>query len=156
MSVFRAIENRRDIVHNGNSGVTGHISSSGKVISTLPFWKPDYMIANVALNDKITIYTRFGEWFVVLCFIGIVALFIIKLSNTIKNIYIKIKDKVYTKIKKTKTKTDKKDFKHTDNEKHIYDIKKKEENNQSIFDQSTSEIFNTLNEIIEEDEKNNK
>lgn len=156
MSVFRAIENRRDIVHNGNSGVTGHISSSGKVISTLPFWKPDYMIANVALNDKITIYTRFGEWFVVLCFIGIVALFIIKLSNTIKNIYIKIKDKVYTKIKKTKTKTDKKDFKHTDNEKHIYDIKKKEENNQSIFDQSTSEIFNTLSEIIEEDEKNNK
>lgn len=31
MSVFRAIENRRDLVHNGNSGVTGHISSSGKL-----------------------------------------------------------------------------------------------------------------------------
>ena len=74
MSVFRAIENRRDLVHNGNSGVTGHISSSGKVISTIPFWQPDYMIANVALNDRITIYTRFGEWFVWLCFIAIIVL----------------------------------------------------------------------------------
>ena len=74
MSVFRAIENRRDLVHNGNSGVTGHISSSGKVISTIPFWQPDYMIANVALNDRITIYTRFGEWFVWLCFIATIIL----------------------------------------------------------------------------------
>ena len=74
MSVFRAVENRRDIVHNGNSGVTGHISSTGKIISTLPFWKPDYMVANVALNSDITIYTRFGEWFVFLCFIGILVL----------------------------------------------------------------------------------
>ena len=74
MSVFRAVENRRDIVHNGNSGVTGHISSTGKIISTLPFWKPDYMVANVALNSDITIYTRFGEWFVFFCFIGILVL----------------------------------------------------------------------------------
>ncbi|ADG71082.1 apolipoprotein N-acyltransferase [Brachyspira murdochii] len=74
MSVFRAVENRRDIVHNGNSGVTGHISSTGKIISTLPFWKPDYMVANAALNSDITIYTRFGEWFVFLCFIGILVL----------------------------------------------------------------------------------
>ncbi|WP_300754732.1 apolipoprotein N-acyltransferase [uncultured Brachyspira sp.] len=74
MSIFRAVENRRDIVHNGNSGVTGHISSTGKIISTLPFWKPDYMVANVALNSDITIYTRFGEWFVFLCFIGILVL----------------------------------------------------------------------------------
>ncbi|WP_041177468.1 apolipoprotein N-acyltransferase [Brachyspira intermedia] len=84
MSVFRAIENRRDIVHNGNSGVTGHISSTGKIISTLPFWKPDYMIANVALNDRITIYTRFGEWFVYLC---IIAIIVFILSATTKTLF---------------------------------------------------------------------
>ena len=84
MSVFRAIENRRDIVHNGNSGVTGHISSTGKIISTLPFWRPDYLIANVALNDKITIYTRFGEWFVYLC---IIAIIVFTLSATTKTLF---------------------------------------------------------------------
>ena len=84
MSVFRAIENRRDVVHNGNSGVTGHISSTGKIISTLPFWRPDYMIANVALNDRITIYTRFGEWFVYLC---IIAIIVFILSATTKTLF---------------------------------------------------------------------
>ena len=84
MSVFRAIENRRDLVHNGNSGVTGHISSTGKIISTLPFWRPDYLIANVALNDKITIYTRFGEWLIYLC---VIAIMIFLLSATTKTLY---------------------------------------------------------------------
>lgn len=83
MSVFRAIENRRDIVHNGNSGVTGHISSTGRIISTLPFWKPDYMIANVALNDKLTIYTRFGEWFVYLCLIFIFVFLFLSAAKTL-------------------------------------------------------------------------
>ncbi len=83
MSIFRAVENRRDIVHNGNSGVTGHISSTGKIISALPFWKPSYMIANVALNDRITIYTRFGEWFVYLCIIGILLFIFISAAKSL-------------------------------------------------------------------------
>ncbi|PTY39587.1 apolipoprotein N-acyltransferase [Brachyspira hampsonii] len=97
MSVFRAIENRRDIVHNGNSGVTGHISSTGKIISTLPFWKPDYMIANVALNDKITIYTRFGEWFVYLCIISIILFVLSATTKTLMELKEIIKKRFFLK-----------------------------------------------------------
>ncbi|CRF31578.1 apolipoprotein N-acyltransferase [Brachyspira suanatina] len=97
MSVFRAIENRRDIVHNGNSGVTGHISSTGKIISTLPFWKPDYLIANVALNERITIYTRFGEWFVYLCLISIIVLFLSATTKTLVELKEIIKKRFFAK-----------------------------------------------------------
>ena len=97
MSIFRAIENRRDIVHNGNSGVTGHISSTGKIISTLPFWKPDYMIANVALNSDITIYTRFGEWFVYLCFICICVLLFFATTKSISELKEIIKQRLFNK-----------------------------------------------------------
>ena len=103
MSVFRAIENRRDIVHNGNSGVTGHISSTGKIISTLPFWKPDYMIANVALNNDITIYTRFGEWFVYLCFICICVLVFFSAAKTLSELKEIIKKRLFNKESKEET-----------------------------------------------------
>ncbi|WP_300370232.1 apolipoprotein N-acyltransferase [Brachyspira sp.] len=97
MSIFRAIENRRDIVHNGNSGVTGHISSTGKIISTLPFWKPDYMIANVALNSKLTIYTRFGEWFVYLCLVSISVLILFATTKTLIEIKEIVKNRFFNK-----------------------------------------------------------
>ncbi|ACN84626.1 apolipoprotein N-acyltransferase [Brachyspira hyodysenteriae] len=97
MSVFRAIENRRDLVHNGNSGVTGHISSTGKIISTLPFWKPDYLIANVALNERITIYTRFGEWFVYLCLISIIVFLLSATTKTLVELKEIIKKRFFAK-----------------------------------------------------------
>ena len=97
MSIFRAIENRRDIVHNGNSGVTGHISSTGKIISILPFWKPNYMIANVALNSNITIYTRFGEWFVYLCFICICVLMFFATTKSLAELKEIIKKRLFNK-----------------------------------------------------------
>lgn len=100
MSVFRAVENRRDIVHNGNSGVTGHISSTGKVISTLPFWKPDYMIANVALNNRLTIYTRFGEWFVYLCFITILVLLFFAAAKSLMELKDSLKKRFFSKDNK--------------------------------------------------------
>ena len=101
MSIFRAIENRRDIVHNGNSGVTGHISSTGKIIATLPFWKPDYMVANVALNSATTIYTKFGEWFVALCFIGICVLLFFATTKTLIELKEIIKKRFFAKTLET-------------------------------------------------------
>ena len=132
MSVFRAIENRRDLVHNGNSGVTGHISSTGKIISTLPYWIPDYLIANVALNNDMTIYTRFGEWFVYLCFISILVLLYLIIHKSFSNIKKKIKDFFSNRTKK----------------------KNKEEI--SIFTDCGSEISDALTDIIEDDEEKEK
>ena len=129
MSVFRAIENRRDIVHNGNSGVTGHISSTGKIVSTLLYWVPDYLIANVALNKDVTIYTRFGEWFVYTCFISIFVLLYLIIHSSFTNIKKYIND-FFHKI-----------FKKKNSEEH------------SIFEEGNSEISDILTEIIDDNEK---
>lgn len=129
MSVFRAIENRRDIVHNGNSGVTGHISSTGKIVSTLPYWVPDYLIANVALNKDVTIYTRFGEWFVYTCFISIFVLLYLIIHSSFTNIKKYINDFFH------------KMFRKKNSEEH------------SIFEEGNSEISDILTEIIDDNEK---
>ncbi len=86
MMVFRAIENRRDIVQNGNSGVTGHVASTGNIISTLEFWKPDHITTSVSFNDNKTIYTLYGEWFVKLCFLIVFVLIIISFSSFIRKL----------------------------------------------------------------------
>ena len=171
MSIFRAIENRRDIVHNGNSGVTGHISSTGKIISTLPFWKPDYMIANVSLNNDITIYTRFGEWFVYLCFITIIILLLLSTAKTLMELKYIIKEKLFpkkiidvgninenTKIDYDIPSLDDLDNLYTD-EKNISQSSENTDDKKdyNIFDDDkyTSNIYSTLSTIIEENEKNN-
>ena len=110
MMVFRAIENRRDIVQNGNSGVTGHVTSTGNILSTLEFWEPDHITTTVSFNDKKTIYTLYGEWFVKLCFLIVFVLIIISFSSFIKKLkktieskeinYHKIVDAVKNKLKK--------------------------------------------------------
>lgn len=179
MSVFRAVENRRDIVHNGNSGVTGHISSSGKVISTIPFWRPDYMIANVALNDKITIYTRFGEWFVWLCFISILLFIFFSAKKDFTKFKIYSKEKILEiilkkKLKKNAAKNNKPSAEKVrsyindnteelpsldDIEDSIKNIKaeNKEKNHYNIFDEPITDIYSVLDDIMDENsnDKNN-
>lgn len=179
MSVFRAIENRRDVVHNGNSGVTGHISSSGKVISTIPFWRPDYMIANVALNDKITIYTRFGEWFSYLCLIAIFVLAFFSINKDFLRFKIYLKEKILEiklkKIENDKPSAEKVRSYINDNESEdlpslddIEDsVKKSQEeqeerketeenikNRYNIFEEPKSDIYSALDDIM--DDNNDK
>lgn len=169
MSVFRAIENRRDLVHNGNSGVTGHISSSGKIISTIPFWKPDYMIANVSLNDKITIYTRFGEWFVWLCFISIFVFLFFSIKKDMIKLRVYIKERITAvKLKKSLIENNKKpsaekvnSYINSDNVEEIpslddieYSVKKN--NPYNIFEEPKSDIYSALDDIMNENNDDKK
>lgn len=95
MGVFRAIENRRDFLQNGNSGITGHIDAFGHVLYTMDAWKPGYSIAKVKLNESTSIYTKHGEWLVKLLAIFLLALFLLAVILFFKA---KAKD-IYTFIK---------------------------------------------------------
>ena len=151
MSVFRAIENRRDIVHNGNSGVTGHISSTGKIISTLPFWKPDYMIANVALNNKLTIYTRFGEWFVYLCLISILVLFFSATTKTLMELKEIIKKRFFDKKSEIITETVVPSAKRVDeyiNNDNNYDLPSLDDIEESVSKNKKVNDINKTNDIF--------
>lgn len=142
MAVLRAVENRRDTLQNGNSGVTGHISSTGKIISTLPYWKPGYMTANVSLIKTKTIYTLYGEWFILLCFLFIIAVvFIIIISDLKKRRFKTEKNSIKISEDNSKKKNKRQEKIKTEN---IFEDTK----NENIYNQ---ELYNILN-----DSDNNK
>ncbi len=62
---FRAIENRRALVRSTNGGVTAVVDASGKVLASLPLFRPDYLnvVVPVQVTARLTPYTIFGDYF---------------------------------------------------------------------------------------------
>lgn len=58
---LRAIENRRDVVHVANTGISGFINQRGDVIQRTGWWEPIAIRGTVNLNDKKTCYTEYGD-----------------------------------------------------------------------------------------------
>lgn len=66
--MFRAVENRRQLLRSTASGLTAHVDPYGRILATLPYFEEAFMVRDVAIDDVLptTIYTRYGDWFVVL------------------------------------------------------------------------------------------
>lgn len=64
MSIFRAIENRRDLLRSANTGISAHIDSYGRVVERLPAWEPGSMTVSFVPQKELTVYSKYGEWFV--------------------------------------------------------------------------------------------
>jgi apolipoprotein N-acyltransferase len=67
MAVFRAIENRRCLVRSANTGISGFIGPTGRIQSTTPIFESAIKIQAIPLLQQISIYTRYGDWFVIFC-----------------------------------------------------------------------------------------
>ena len=61
-SRFRAIESRRSIVRSANTGISAIIDQRGDVVSKTEGWVKDSMSGVVKSSDKITIYTKMGDY----------------------------------------------------------------------------------------------
>jgi apolipoprotein N-acyltransferase len=68
-ALFRAIENRRPLVRDTNTGVTCIVDAEGRVLHSLrdadgsPFLEGVlFGIVNVPRVGPVTLYTRFGDW----------------------------------------------------------------------------------------------
>ncbi|MBI4708496.1 MAG: apolipoprotein N-acyltransferase [Candidatus Omnitrophica bacterium] len=75
-SVFRAVENRRPLVRAANTGISGFISSSGKIISLVEDPSNETLFIDGFKTEEIIIsgrsvsfYTRFGDVFIAVCFL---------------------------------------------------------------------------------------
>ena len=66
---LRAIETRRSIVRSANTGISATINQKGEIENKTAWWKEDAIKATINVNDKITFYTRFGDY------LGILAIF---------------------------------------------------------------------------------
>ncbi len=92
-SIFRAVENKRNLVRSTNTGVSGFISPIGKIESYLTdkngkitftegILVKDVVLGKDSLNK--TFYTKFGDVFAFLCFGCILWLGSLKVRNKIK------------------------------------------------------------------------
>ncbi len=70
--VFRAVENRIGIVRAVNTGISGFIDPRGRIEQLVGDGRYGPGIRGVAvqqitLDDRVTIYSRYGDWFAVVC-----------------------------------------------------------------------------------------
>ncbi len=78
ISIFRAIEFRRPLLRTSNMGIAGSIDSTGRIIDMREPFEEGYVLCNPKSEKSMTFYCRFGDVFLVLCFVGLVVLFINK------------------------------------------------------------------------------
>ncbi len=86
LALFRAVENQRPLLRSTSSGYTVYIDATGRIHpgSPEPFTE-GYTIAKVPLPEKkLTFYTKWGDWFPVLC--GIVTILAVLFMIIIKGL----------------------------------------------------------------------
>lgn len=79
LNVFRAIENRKYLIVASNTGISGIIAPTGKIVKQTKNQEQICFEEKVYTNKYITIYDKIGDLFVYLCmiYIGIFLLFIV-------------------------------------------------------------------------------
>ena len=78
-SIFRAVENRRYLARAANTGVSGFIAPTGRIISLVSgkdgenIFIAGYKTETLQLSQKVfSVYTRWGDFFIVACFLIII------------------------------------------------------------------------------------
>lgn len=67
MARMRAMENRRWVLRDTNTGITAAIDPFGTVRSTMPRHVLSALVAGFSYRTELTFYTRYGDWFAYLC-----------------------------------------------------------------------------------------
>jgi apolipoprotein N-acyltransferase len=83
-TTFRAIENRVPIARASNTGISGFVDSSGRVIATLPSGVSGTLTATLPLDGRTTFYQRFGDVFAMGCTLWAVAAIVIASTRSRK------------------------------------------------------------------------
>lgn len=86
---LRAIETRRWVLRSANTGTSGSIDPSGKIIKKTPYWVKTAFSQTIQLRTDQTIYTTYGDWlagisisWILLCF----SIFLKHLSKKSRNL----------------------------------------------------------------------
>ncbi len=61
-SRIRAIETRRSVARSANTGISSLINQKGQVLQHTNYWEPDVLRGQLNVNDKLTFYTRHGDY----------------------------------------------------------------------------------------------
>ncbi len=64
---WRALENRRYLLRAANSGISAVIEPTGRIQTATALLKEDVCIGRFAFISTRTVYTRYGDWFCIVC-----------------------------------------------------------------------------------------
>ena len=77
MAVFRSVENRRSMVRSTASGQTCGIDPNGRIIAMAKPFQENYLNVEVPIVTISSIYTRYGDFFPIICIVLTVILMIL-------------------------------------------------------------------------------
>jgi apolipoprotein N-acyltransferase len=69
MAVFRAVENRVPVARAANTGISGFIDSSGRILESSGIFTEASLARRLALGTESSFYTRYGDVFSYICFL---------------------------------------------------------------------------------------
>jgi apolipoprotein N-acyltransferase len=76
MTILRAVENRRSVIRSANTGISGFIDPSGRVIDSTQLFSDAVITRTVPILEETTFYSRFGDLFAMACLgVTLVAVF---------------------------------------------------------------------------------
>ena len=78
MGVFRAVENGRYFIQSSNIGLSGIISERGDIIQVSQLNQQESLIYDLKADQRDTLFGRFGNWVIGLCFFALFYLLIKK------------------------------------------------------------------------------
>ena len=72
--VFRAIETDRYVLRAANTGISAVIDPRGRTCAKTGLFKEDVLSGTFGIRKGETLYVRYGDWFVLFCFLFLLAL----------------------------------------------------------------------------------
>ncbi len=70
MSVFRAVENRKPVLRAANTGISGFIDSSGRILDKTDLFEKTVLTRKFRTDSTLTLYTKYGDIFSYLCIVS--------------------------------------------------------------------------------------
>ncbi|MBW1847200.1 MAG: apolipoprotein N-acyltransferase [Deltaproteobacteria bacterium] len=67
MAVFRAVENKRTLIRSANTGISGFIHPTGRIMAKTGIFQDATLTKTVPVLKEISFYTRYGDIFALLC-----------------------------------------------------------------------------------------
>ena len=67
MNIFRAVETRKYMLVSANTGVSGVVEASGRIITTSKIGEEKIITAEFLQNDYKSFYVQHGDWFIYIC-----------------------------------------------------------------------------------------
>ncbi|SDU45558.1 apolipoprotein N-acyltransferase [Desulfobacula phenolica] len=78
IAVFRAVESRRSVARAANTGISGFIDPTGKILETTALFTDQTLTRQVPALNRISFYTRYGDIFSITSIVAICLAFVLK------------------------------------------------------------------------------